>query len=154
MIRLLCLANFSVCDAKKSNYFRLESAYLTNSLDYYNRVIKKKMLKLKQHQLVFHDLEALSPDMNFNMNQIPGIVDFLKKCVSKRGFLYISSQALNDFKKDKGIQDFELTIFYYFERKCGDSKIKTRIHNVLIVNSVKPIVLFFDPFRQQFIHHF
>ena len=158
LVHLLCLCNFSFIDKMCDVQIKLNKVVLTNSIDYLKQSIRNKKENLLKSESVFHDLKTLKIDDKFNMQQYPNILPKIKNCIKQKKLLYIKTNELNLIKEKYGLQNFQLTIFYHFEKvvsKNGQMDIsvlrpQSKIHNVLIVGSGKPILVLFNPFQHSF----
>ena len=94
--------------------------------------------------------------MDFNMEQFPNVLPRIKKNIKQKKLMYLKPSTLKFFKDEHGLEDFELTIFYYFEKKQereGEEegvRPRSKVHNVFVVGSSKPVLLLFNPCQHSF----
>lgn len=168
LLELLCLANFSYRDPDYNLQIKLKKVVLSNEQKYFD-LLMRRAGKVPRNQPFFHDLKSLSLDMDFTMKQFPNIRNTIKSCIVQNKMFRMSCQRLHQIKKAHSIQDFQLTVFYYFERNSveesdifqskqpGSSNVefnatvfkvvdKRNVHNLLVVRNSKPVVVMFNPF--------
>jgi hypothetical protein len=158
LIHLLCLCNYSFNNPQCSVQLKIKKVLLTKSIDFKKKaLVDSNQGGIMCNQTIFHDLESISIDMPFNMKQFPNVLPRIKKCIKQKKLLYLKSESLEFFKQEHDINNFELTIFYYFEKHSKENtdvsmvKPTSKIHNVFIIGSNQPVLLLFNPFQHSFI---
>lgn len=156
LVHLLCLCNYSLKNPLCHVQLKLQKAMLTNSIDYQKKAIGSCNKGILSMQSIYHDLKTISQDMTFNMKQFPNVLAKVKKCIKQKKLLYIRPEELELFKEEHGIESFEMTIFYHFEKVLPNNaeisviRPKSKTHNVFIVNSNNHVMLLYNPFQHSF----
>lgn len=158
LIHLLCLCNYSFKNPECDVQLKLNKVLLTSSLDYFKNATSQRTDNLLNPEYIFHDLKTIDIDMKFNMKQYSNSLSVIKKCIKQKKLLYIKPEDMDVLKEKHGISDFQLTIFYHFEKMLSPDenrevsliRPRSKVHNVLIAKSNKPILVLYNPFQHTF----
>lgn len=169
LLELLCLANFSYRDPDCKLRFKLKKVVLSSDQKYVDDIMEKAG-KIPRNQPFFSDLRPLSLNYEFTMKQFPNIKNSVKNCIEQNKMLFLSQQKLYQIQKANVIKEFQMTLFYYFEKSdIGESEVfvlqdpsrtsniefnettfkkvdSRNVHSLLIVRNSKPVIVMYNPF--------